>query len=330
MTLQHLGELEYMKSNYAASRDHFLSALDVASRTADTSRATIAEITGNLGAVFQLLGDLDTAIQYDRRALAAFEDSLGPVHANVATMQNNIGYKLKSSGRFVDSAPMYEAALATYRQLYGDSHPLIANTLNNVAMVYAELERLADAETRLRDSLTMYRSIHGDEHNQVATVSINLGRVLLRQGRATEAETLHRAALKTQLRMLQPGHRRIAIAKLALAATLTQQRRFEEALPLAQAARDVFVARDPESVYSAQARITVARAFVGLGRRAEAEPLLTQGHDTLLRRLGSSAYSTPRGRAEFGRTKTEQRSLGSAAISGNKRGTDRSEPGIAR
>jgi tetratricopeptide (TPR) repeat protein len=57
------------------------------------------------------------------RALAIYEEALGPDHPAVGTTLNNLAELYRAQGRYAEAQPLYERALAICEQALGPDHP---------------------------------------------------------------------------------------------------------------------------------------------------------------------------------------------------------------
>jgi tetratricopeptide (TPR) repeat protein len=76
----------------------------------------------NLAELLRMQGEYATARPLYERALAIYEQVLGPQHPNVATLLNNLAGLLHNQGEYAAARPLYERALAIYEQVLGSEH----------------------------------------------------------------------------------------------------------------------------------------------------------------------------------------------------------------
>ena len=75
----------------------------------------------------------EEALPLHQRALALWEQVLGPTHPDVAWSLNNLAIIYRVQGRFAEALPLYQRALALREQGLGLAHPDVAMSLNNLA-----------------------------------------------------------------------------------------------------------------------------------------------------------------------------------------------------
>jgi tetratricopeptide (TPR) repeat protein len=134
-----------------------------------------------------------------------------------------------------------------------------------------------------RDVLARRRKIFGPRHPVVARSLSNLGFALQAQGRHHDAEIFYREALSIADERLDPGHANRAVYLRNLATALLEQGKAAEAEPPAREALEIFRTRSPGSWRVADAESVLGGCMAGLGRFAEAEPLLLGSYAVLAR-----------------------------------------------
>jgi tetratricopeptide (TPR) repeat protein len=114
-----------------------------------------------------------------------------------------------------------------------------------------------------------------------------------RQDRLEEARLLHQEAAAIYRESLAPDNYLQAFPSLSLSAIYLKQRRYAAAERAAREAIGVLEAALPAGHYATEvARCRVARALVGLGRPAEAEPLFQQAAAPLVATPSVPEYRT--------------------------------------
>ena len=67
------------------------------------------------------------------RALAMFENLLGPDHPDVATSVNNLAQLYRTQGRYAEAERLFKRALTINEKALGPAHPNVAMSLINYA-----------------------------------------------------------------------------------------------------------------------------------------------------------------------------------------------------
>ena len=101
---------------------HLRTVTDAAQRREDTQAALLCN---ELGVHLHVVGQYAEARPYYERALAIYEQVLGPEHPDTATSLNNLGFLLQAQGDLGGARPYYERALAIRdNRCWGPSTPI--------------------------------------------------------------------------------------------------------------------------------------------------------------------------------------------------------------
>jgi tetratricopeptide (TPR) repeat protein len=215
------------------------------------------------------------AEQLFRRALAAYEEALGPRHPDTATVYSNLAYVINAQGRYKEAEALSRKALAVREEVLGKRHPDTATSMNNLAMNLEDQGgRDREAEALHRQALAVREEVLGPRHPDTATSINNLAYNVEAQGRYTEAEALSRKALAVREEVLGKRHPDTATSYSNLAIKLDQQGRYREAEVLHRRALDIHKEalgpRDPRTAISTH---NLAWNLHSQGWHREAEPL---------------------------------------------------------
>ena len=93
----------------------------------------MAASLNNLALLYKDQGKYADAEPLYQRALAIWEDALGPAHPDVATSLNNLAGLYYAQGQYAEAEPLYRRALAIWEKALGPEHPKVAANLNNLA-----------------------------------------------------------------------------------------------------------------------------------------------------------------------------------------------------
>jgi tetratricopeptide (TPR) repeat protein/tRNA A-37 threonylcarbamoyl transferase component Bud32 len=235
------------------------------SRAARASEAR-ARHFNNLGVIAEQEGHYEESREYHERALAIFEEALGPRHPRVAISLTNLGNVVDSQGKYEEAREYQERALAIFEEALGPEHPNVATALNNlgdVTLSLGEYEQTREYHERAR---AIWEKALGPDHPSVAMSLTNLGIVAARQGRLEEAREYQARALAIFEAALGPEHPHVAVSLTNLGDIAKREGRYEEAREYQERALAVFEgALGPE-------HLTLAYPLTSLG-----EVLIAQG-----------------------------------------------------
>jgi tetratricopeptide (TPR) repeat protein len=165
-----------------------------------------ASLHNELGYVLQDLKDLTGARTCYERALAIYEQVLGPTHPDTAQSLNNLGALLTEQGDLTGARVYYERALAICVHALGHAHPFTAITLNNLGNLLKTQGDLAGARPYFEQALAIHEQVLGSRHPSTAVSLNNLGQLLTKQGNLTGARAYYERALAIREQELGPRH----------------------------------------------------------------------------------------------------------------------------
>lgn len=283
-TMMHpLGDLSYMKGDYAAADTWFRNALPTLRSHANDPDFEIRILVGTLSdAAFakRALGQLDQAEALWREALT-YEPRLPSNYRS-----QSMGPKTYLAQLYVDRGDIEQADLLASlasKQLraYGGDLFSLAQSLIDLGNVRRFEKRYAEADSLIQEGTELFAKAQGDDHPNVAYGWLSLATSRYYQGRYDLAqEDLHKAQ-KIIMAKLPKGTNYYAAADDLLGRILNKTGRPREAEPIL---REALAIRQQKS----HRRMDVALASGNLGeclltqkRYAEAEPLLAESYRTL-------------------------------------------------
>jgi serine/threonine protein kinase len=213
----------------------------------------------NLAYAWAELGEVERALEMDRRQLAIVEELAGPDSQEALVTSSSIAQGLTLLGRHAEAEQEFERILAGYRQHLGDLHPNTLSVMHNLAYLARVQGELALAEQRYLEVLALRRDVLGSEHLQTMNTVANLGSLYLDQGRLAEARPLIDEAVDGRREILGLDHpdtlaSRVDQLRLALARNDSTVE-LDDAARLRDLTRDTLGADDPVSHLARQVHI---------------------------------------------------------------------------
>ena len=166
------------------------------------------------------------------RALAIYENALGPNHPDTALILNNFALLLQAQGDLVAARPLYDRALAIREKALGPDHPSTATNLNNLALLLQAQGKPVAARPFFERALVIFEKARGPDHPDTATSLDNLASVIEDQGELAVARPLYARALAIRQKALGPDHPETATSLNNLARLLQAQGELATARPL--------------------------------------------------------------------------------------------------
>jgi tetratricopeptide (TPR) repeat protein len=236
---------------------------------------TLAEAINDLAMLLEERGSYDESEKLYREALAMKRRVFGGKHPEVAMGLNNLAAALQDQGDLAHAEATYGEALAMQRDLLGELHPDVALTLNNLAFVQSDRGNVRGALATEGEALVVYRKLFPADNPDVARVLNRMGFWQTEIGDYPQADRNLQAALAMRQRLFGAGNPEIASSLIHVAILQIALHHFDEALVSARGAVEIFApALSATHWKTALAVSAQAAALAGLGRYAEAEPLL--------------------------------------------------------
>jgi CHAT domain-containing protein/Flp pilus assembly protein TadD len=236
-SLGNLAELYRLRDDYAHAEPLQREGLtllesELAKATATKARSELEEqlanLSLNLGKVYELMGEFDKAEARYRRSLELMDsDPDGHAHFRAHAL-NNLGWLYHLTQDYKKAEPNIRQALKIRQKLGAESLD-VAESLNNLAMLYHSTQRYEEAKPLFESSLKIMMARLGPGHQRVATVENNLAGLLRSMGDVAGAEQGFRKSLDILTRIHGEEHPEVATLLVNLAALHAASGRWEVA-----------------------------------------------------------------------------------------------------
>jgi tetratricopeptide (TPR) repeat protein/predicted Ser/Thr protein kinase len=281
VVLWNLGELE-------AGRDHIAADVERLERMLGPEHPQILLSLINLAAIHVDLGQAETAVALDERALALARASLGSTHpmvgkllSNLATAEDELGKHRRASDHFREGQEILERALGA-----DDPTLVLMFTMN------ADHERSHGDPVRARAlyerALVLAAKVHGESHPSCVNPLYGLAQLDAAQARHDEAREGLRRAIE-----LQRAHKPEGLPELLVTLADFEREAGQPAAAEPWLHEALTLLAEGEGVRASwlrgAARLSLARSQRAQGRSlVEVEPLVRQASRDLVR-AGASA-----------------------------------------
>ncbi|KAL5006057.1 hypothetical protein ScPMuIL_017215 [Solemya velum] len=209
-----------------------------------------ARTLNELGVLYYLQNNIETAESFFRRSSEMRECILGPDHPDLAQSLNNLAALYNDRKQYDKAAPLYERALHIRSQFWSPDHPSIASIIKHLAMLYKKQGKYDLAEPLHKQAVEIREKTFGFHHPSVATALVNLAVLYSLQNKYPEAEPLYERALKIYEESLGYQHPRVAETLRNLAVMKYEQRDFETAARLYKRATEI---KESDATYTSKA-----------------------------------------------------------------------------
>ncbi|MEO8063838.1 MAG: serine/threonine-protein kinase [Pseudomonadota bacterium] len=292
-TLQHLAVSHYVDGDFKGTMPLLIESRDELRKAADPSSQQLGELLKYTASIQQEQGDLATAIETFREALALLRGALGDDHPKVAGALGDLAIALKETRRYEEAEKAYLDSLAIQRKVLGPRHPDVGNALNNLSVMYAEQGKFEPALAAAQEGSEILRATLGDAHDTTNITRLNLARAHAQLGHLGVAEQELRDIIATRRRTGTTDNISFAVTVDALADVLNRESKYAEALPHAReacASTEKAIGRDHWRW--ATVNRTLGVTLMGLKRYAEAEPVLLDSYELMRSKRGDGHRTT--------------------------------------
>ena len=156
---------------------------------------TRARLRDALGQTFFSLGLPERAVALQEKALADYQNELGPNDPDTLGVMHRLSFGLGQTPRIDDAIRVGEDLLARRREVLGPDHPDTLLTMTQLAGRYWSAKRLNDAIRLSEQGLAGLRKVWGPEHPELPNAITNLGMLYQDAGRTADAVKLHEEAV---------------------------------------------------------------------------------------------------------------------------------------
>ena len=197
ISYEKLGQLLDQAGDRAAAKPYLLKTHQLLEKMDPPDQRALYRSARRLAFSCDNLGEMDEAVRYYEKAIAAGTEMEELPYSDLGTMLNNIALIFRKSGRQRAAEPYYLHALEIYEKHLGTEHADVASVLNNIGVFYTNERRFSEAEKAHLRALAIREKVHPPTHPDIAQSKCNLAVVYHSRGDYTRAAELYRASLKT-------------------------------------------------------------------------------------------------------------------------------------
>ena len=190
----YLGVNRYYQGDYESALKYYQESYERLISAVPAREGATAFVLNDIGSIFKIRGQYDTALDYFQRGLKISE-----THSNyhiVASLLENIGTIYRIKGDSDRALTYHKRCLHIQEQHLPDIHKEIAKTLANIAVTFGDKDNLDKALEYYQKSLHMKQQCLPAEHPDIATSLHYVGNALNNQGKWDEAIDYYTRALQ--------------------------------------------------------------------------------------------------------------------------------------
>uniref|UniRef100_A0A674K2D1 Nephrocystin-3 n=1 Tax=Terrapene triunguis TaxID=2587831 RepID=A0A674K2D1_9SAUR len=198
-----------------------------------------ARTLNELGVLYYLQNNIETAELFLKRSLEMRERVLGPDHSDCAQSLNNLAALYNEKKHYDKAEELYERALEIRRRALAPDHPSLAYTVKHLAVLYKKLGKLDKAVPLYELAVEIRQKSFGPKHPSVATALVNLAVLYCQMKKHIEALPLYECALKIYEDSFGHMHPRVGETLKNLAVLSYEGGDFEKAAELYKRAMEI-------------------------------------------------------------------------------------------
>jgi CHAT domain-containing protein/Tfp pilus assembly protein PilF len=208
-----LGQLYYLKAEYARSEDYYQQALTIREKVLGREHLDVAVSLDNMALLYSDKGEYDKAELFYQRALNIRSKTLGTEHPDVAAAITNMAklyFERGDRGDYEKAEPLFQRARAICEKALEPEHPYFTAVLSNLATFYKRRGDYTRAEPIYLQILDIRQKALGPEHPNLAIPLINLANFYAERGDFEKAEESLNRALAIREKALGLEHPDVA------------------------------------------------------------------------------------------------------------------------
>ncbi|XP_063181385.1 nephrocystin-3 isoform X2 [Chroicocephalus ridibundus] len=198
-----------------------------------------ARTLNELGVLYYLQNNLETAELFLKRSLEMRERVLGPDHPDCAQSLNNLAALYNEKKHYDKAEELYEKALDIRKRALAPDHPSLAYTVKHLAVLYKKTGKLDKAVPLYELAVEIRQKSFGPKHPSVATALVNLAVLYCQMKKQVEALPLYERALKIYEDSFGHMHPRVGETLKNLAVLSYEGGDFEKAAELYKRAMEI-------------------------------------------------------------------------------------------
>ncbi|HET8819437.1 MAG TPA: tetratricopeptide repeat protein, partial [Xanthomonadaceae bacterium] len=270
--------------------DHAVTRIDDRLRDQPVVEATVRM---TIGQVYGEAMEIERAIEQERRAVALFEQHLGPRDTRTQQARYRLAIDLADDSQFDEARRLIDATDALRRDMaLTDVETALLSHRSNCYW-YIRRQQYDEGQAPCEDVVASQLVLDAGDHTALIKARANVAVLHSRAGRSAQAEEQF---TKIDEAFAALGDRdsptRLRFQYLHGMNLLALERHDEAARVLGAAYRGSVAALGADNPHTLEAEMGMARLHVARGRPAQAVPLLQHAHATYARLLGEDSHFT--------------------------------------
>ncbi len=254
----------------------------------DTDFQSLATMN-NLAALLDREGKFSQAEVLYRQVLEVKKRVLGEEHPSTLTSLSGLSVLYRNEGRYPEAEALGKSLVEIRRRVSGDRHRDTLMSTAGLGLVYLAEGKYDEAEAIFNSVLESERQTLGEHSPETLTTMLSLAELYYRRDQLDRAASVAGEVLKLAT-AAGPNATMVRGGQVTLGQIKLRQHLYSQAEPLLRHAVDSYRASKAETWGRYAAECELGASLAGLGRDAEANPLLANGYEQLLKRRDSIPF----------------------------------------
>ncbi|BDS12648.1 CHAT domain-containing protein [Aureispira anguillae] len=160
-----------------------------------------AELLSNIGVVYDMQSDYNTALKYFHQCLDIRKKKLGEDHFETGKIYYNIGVCYSLQRNMNTAIEYFENTVRNFKKNLGSNHPYLITVYLGMRDPYSDLGRKEEAIKTSKEALVIAKKVYPSGHLKIATVMNSIGLTyLFMKGKEEKGKKLIEEAFQIQLK----------------------------------------------------------------------------------------------------------------------------------
>ncbi len=293
-TLAAMGQLASLaimvQGDYPRAEMMLKKVLDVQRSALGEGHPDTLAIMNNLAAQYVNQGKYGQAEDLYRKVLNIKQRVMGEEHPSTLFSMSNLAVVYRYQGKYAQAETLLAAAVKMKRRVLGAEHQDTLASLRSLALLYQAQGRYAQTAPLLNEVLMAERRVLGEQHPETLAAMNSVAELYRRQKKYAESESMFNELLARRRRLLAANHPNITNVLASLGGMKVEQQRYADAEPLLREALDGQRKTGADTWRRYYTECLLGACLTGLGKYAEAEPILLSGHKGVQARQDSIPF----------------------------------------
>jgi len=170
-----IGIVYHQQNKYEHALHYYNRTLSILKELPSDDKLDLAWIYNNIGCLYTDIGDLNQALEYQKKAYEIRKKSLSSIHPDIATSLTNIGrihqalaqHSNGNSNEIEKALENYKTALEIRQKSLPIDHPDLAISYYNLALTHFDRQEYQQAYIEIQKAMDIQKKIFPSNHPQI-------------------------------------------------------------------------------------------------------------------------------------------------------------------